>query len=98
MQGPLLPYGILRASDIECVALFRHTQLGAAGAGIFQKLRLAGNDGLAADEPDFGFIAADAHREIGRAGAARGHILHGLLDDAVFQGVEGDDGQTAAGV
>ena len=44
------------------------------------ELRVAGYDGLAADQPYPRRFAADTDGEIRRAGAAGGQLLHGLLD------------------
>src|SRR5450759_5889159 len=67
-----------------------------ARAGIFAELGERRTNGLARDEGHDAAPRAHAHRERGRAGAARRVALEGVLDDAILEGVIGEDREPRA--
>ena len=65
--------------------------------GLHIDLRLPSRDRPAREHPHGRLVAADAHRQAGRADAARGVPLEELLDHAVLERVEADGRQATAG-
>ena len=68
---------------------------GPAAPVLFQLLRV-GFDGFAGDELGLGLAAADADRELRRAGAGGGPAAELVLHQPVLKGVEGDDAEASA--
>ena len=73
-------------------------QLCASGSGVALQFFLTGHDGFSGNDLYLRLITADTNREIGRTGTTLGRIRHANLHDPILQGMECDDGQSAAGI
>src|SRR5581483_8558926 len=76
---------------LDILEPLRRPQPGAARPGVAADLPRAGPAGALDGEAQCGKMTADADRCPGRANTVAALALEELLDDAVFQGMVGDD-------
>ena len=77
---------------------FGGAEAGAAGAGIAGNFLGGGVDGFAGEEAEAVFGIGAGAGPLGAIKLGGGEKVEGVFGDAVFEGVEGDDGEAATGL
>lgn len=73
------------------IQFFRHTQLGAARAGVEHELPFGRTNGLRGHKQGFRRMMAHAHGDVLGADAALRPCLHAVFHHPILQGMEGND-------